>query len=568
MFVQPILRTRSGRLLPLLTLICSLGAPLRAQTTAATFGEIIRLGTTPSDIVLDESRGRLYLVNTSANRVDVWDYNTKSKLTPIAVGRGPLAAAMSMDNQYLYVTNAGTTISPDSTLSVVDLGRGQVEATVPLPARPQGVEVGYDGRVLISTLGTGPNNAANTLLLYDRRQTSQQVSAIPFPPPPVTPPTLPATQLTRPITPFYGSMRRTPDGRFIVGLSIITNGTTTQAFVYDVDGGVILRSRNVTGQSTVLSVNPEGTSFMAGFTKYNTSTLAVQGQYSIINSPFPFPTGFSGANSLQNLGGSVFSPDGETLYGTFNQAPFTQPASRPLASILFICDGHNLAIKLGIRLPESIVARMVITSDGAHAWGLSESGLLYLPLGNLYDYPILQPETNTVFMAVDDCNRGISSTHLRINNLGKGKLTFAVPGLNNTLIAQAESGLAPSYLNLTMDPGRSSGARQAGTNLSFNSGLSGAPINIDLISPEAINIPNRIKVFMNYRTSDMRGVIFPIPTGLNTNHGLRDIQMDEARGVLYIANSSFNRLEVFDLKKQRLLDPIPVCQMPQQMAMG
>ncbi|MBL0159655.1 MAG: hypothetical protein IPP47_21500 [Bryobacterales bacterium] len=47
---------------------------------------------------------------------------------------------MSPDRQYLYVTNAGTQIAPDSSLSVIDLGGNQVTATVPLPARPQGAK--------------------------------------------------------------------------------------------------------------------------------------------------------------------------------------------------------------------------------------------------------------------------------------------------------------------------------------------------------------------------------------------------------------------------------------------
>ena len=48
---------------------------------------------------------------------------------------------------------------------------------------------------------------------------------------------------------------------------------------------------------------------------------------------------------------------------------------------------------------ESIISKMVMTSDGTKAWGLSESGLIYLPLSTLYDYPILQPETTTVFLS-------------------------------------------------------------------------------------------------------------------------------------------------------------------------
>ena len=43
-----------------------------AQTvnTGATFGSVVNLGGEARDIVLDELRGRLYLVNANANRID------------------------------------------------------------------------------------------------------------------------------------------------------------------------------------------------------------------------------------------------------------------------------------------------------------------------------------------------------------------------------------------------------------------------------------------------------------------------------------------------------------------
>jgi len=41
------------------------------QTVGATFGEVVQLGYTPSDIILDEARQYLYLVNTNASRVDL-----------------------------------------------------------------------------------------------------------------------------------------------------------------------------------------------------------------------------------------------------------------------------------------------------------------------------------------------------------------------------------------------------------------------------------------------------------------------------------------------------------------
>src|SRR5207247_1223340 len=240
-----------------------------------------------------------------------------------------------------------------------------------------------------------------------------------------------------------------------------------------------------------------------------------------------------------------------------------------------------MGIKLGIRMGESIISKMVMTSDGAKAWGLSESGLIYLPLSTLYDYPILQPETTTVFLAVDECNRGVATGTLKVNNLGKGRLTVSVPNTGAALIAEGASGLAPTAIKVTMEPGRTNVVRQAGTNMiTGGANLQGSAFNVNLASSEAINIPNNIRVFMNYRNPDQRGVIYPVPTTPNNsptgsqfpngagNEGLQDMVLDEARGRLYVTNSGYNRIEVFDTKKRKFLDPIPVGQLPHQMALG
>jgi hypothetical protein len=84
---------------------------------------------------------------------------------------------------------------------------------------------------------------------------------------------------------------------------------------------------------------------------------------------------------------------------------------------------------------------------------------------------------------------------------------------------------------------------------------------------------------MNYRQNDQRGVVYPVPTTLNNNpngtagntagnEGLQDIVLDEARGLVYITNSGYNRIEVFDINKQHFVNPIPVGQLPHQLAMG
>src|SRR6266849_377241 len=93
----------------LLAVICVLGSSAvpraLAQATSATFGQIVSLGGTPSDIVLDELRGRLYLVNSAANRVDILSTADQKKIGAIGVGITPLSAAISLDGAYLFVTN-------------------------------------------------------------------------------------------------------------------------------------------------------------------------------------------------------------------------------------------------------------------------------------------------------------------------------------------------------------------------------------------------------------------------------------------------------------------------------
>lgn len=558
-------------------------APMRLahgqQATSATFGDVIRLtGGTPSDVVLDEQRHLLYTVNNKTNSVDILDYTSSTPGTPvghIAVGKTPLAAAMSMDGNWLYVSN-----SASSTLSVIDLTQDRVTQSVLLPSAPQGVEVGNDGRVLISMNGTGVVNgvAQGTLSVFDPTLASgQQVQPVTVPALTATPVGIPSNGgSTRPVTTFASKLLRTPDGQFIVGVVTPTN-STTYVFVYEVASGIVLRNRTMGGQSSVLSMAPDGSRFMAGFSLIDMATLAVIAQENNANAPFTFTSAF---NTTQNVGGSIFSPDGSTLYAAFNTAPASLPAPPALASTLLVNDPANLGIRLGIKLPESIVAKIVMKADGSEAWGLSDSGLLHLPLGQLFNYPLIAPQTTDVFLAMDDCNHGVASGSLNIGNLGKGKLTYTI-GAGNTsaMVFSQNSGLAPSSVQFTMEPGRSGVSRQPGTNMWTGVGtVQGVPQNVTLASPEAINLPNTIRVYMNYRQADQRGIIYPIPTtpnsspngstNANGNEGLQDMVLDEARNRLYITNSGYNRIEVFDTNLQQFLKPIPVGQLPHQMAMS
>lgn len=556
------------------------------------------MGATPSDIVLDQSRSQAYLVNTAGNRIDILNTSTNTVVNSITVGTNPLSAAISWDGQYLYVTNSGVSNQSSSwSVSVISLATNSVIQTAVMPSQPQGVAVGSDGRALVSTLGTtSGTTTVNTLLIFDRTQSAtNQVNAVLTPPPPSTTTGVSPATLPKPPTTFLSKLAVTPSGQYIVGM---TNTTTlTYLFVYEVSSGTILRSRTVNGQSTVLAISPDSSRFMAGLTLFDISTLAILGQMSNATAPFAFASTF---NTVQNTGGSVFTPDGKSIYGAFNVTAASNPPAPVNSSTLLVADPNNLGIQLGIRLPESIFARMVISADGKNAWSLSQSGLIYLPLSTLNSQPILAVDSTVVFLSSNLCNPGLAQGLLNVNNAGGGKLTYAVTTVSSALTSSVSTGVAPSTVTFTMEPGRlTTVTRYPGTNM-FSTTPASSPLNegqsfdVTLASAQAINIPPTIRVYMNYRQNDQRGLVFPVPTTPNNSSlgnttttcgtttgaaaactqlvdgdmGLHDIVLDSARNRIYISNAGYNRIEIFDTVNQVFLTPISTGPLPSQMAMS
>src|SRR5258708_5350730 len=140
---------------------------LAADTTAllaATFGNVTAVGGSVSDILIYESRRRLYLVNSNSNRLEVYSLppNPIRLINTVNTDQLPLTMAMSPDGSRLYITCYNS-----SSLNVVDLNTLRVVDRPNMPARPEGIAIGNDGRALISTIGTGRNNSQNTLLPYN-----------------------------------------------------------------------------------------------------------------------------------------------------------------------------------------------------------------------------------------------------------------------------------------------------------------------------------------------------------------------------------------------------------------
>ena len=586
----------------LLTIICFLSFP----SFAALFGTVTTdLGA--ADLALDQARSKLYLVNSNLNRVDVYSTAQRRFLSPITVGSLPLAGAMSPDGKFLYVTayNAGA-------LDVIDLDKAALVQTVALPAKPEGVAVGSDGRVLVSTIGTGQNNQFNTLLIYDPSASqSTQLQPIPItvtgPAAPVTPP-LGLTALSS-----RSALLPTPDHNVIVGVNNIST-TSRSVFVYDVPGQKVQNARTITGISDVLSIAPDGSKFMAGLTLFETISLGVLAQQNAANAPFSFPSSnAANFNTQQNQGGSVFAPDGSVIYSAFNIAPIQNPPAKANSSRLLLNDPDNLLINLGLQLPENLTGKMVITSNGATIYALSESGFVTIPISTMNQSPIAMPANTVALLSSDQC--GVSPNQrvtVSVTNAGGGRMTASAqllslptattgglggfggpggggPGGGIVIIlapplagvggpagVQAAAGFGNANTTvLQTSPLLTAQQTGAGANLTFgynsvNAKTVGtvAPHNFLIQSPEAINIPGNVQIFQNNHDSDARSKIMPVQVNASSAEGLFDMVTDPVRRRLYIANSGMNRVEVFDMASQQFLPPIKVGQLPHSLAIG
>ena len=89
------------------------------------------VGQIPTDIVLDEAGGKLYVANFGSGTVSVLDAATLTMLGEIKVGANPNALAIHPARHRVYVLNQGS-----DTLSVINTETDRAEATVRVGRRP------------------------------------------------------------------------------------------------------------------------------------------------------------------------------------------------------------------------------------------------------------------------------------------------------------------------------------------------------------------------------------------------------------------------------------------------
>lgn len=107
----------------------------------------IPVGGTPAGIAADPSGARVYVTDSTGNRLVVVDAAANTVVAAVPVGAGPQGVAV--DGGRAYVAN-----QRDATVSVVDLASGAVVQTIPVGTSPGGLAVAQ-GRLVVADNGAG-----------------------------------------------------------------------------------------------------------------------------------------------------------------------------------------------------------------------------------------------------------------------------------------------------------------------------------------------------------------------------------------------------------------------------
>jgi uncharacterized protein (TIGR03437 family) len=533
---------------------------------SATFGSVVDHTPPFVDLLLDGTRQQLYGldVGTSVTPPKVTFYNVALKspalvsgVSSIAVGLGATSMAMSPTGSYLYVA-----CYQDGTLDIIDLTKRTLVNTINLPAKPEAVAVGSDGKVLISTVGT--STGQSVLMTYDpsAASTSTALQSIVIAP---TAPTVPATA-TAGVADYlspHARLAASADGKTIVGVH--EQASTRVVFVYSVASGTVLRSRTLTGLSPILAVSADGSRFISGQTMIESQSMTVLAQQSATNAPFLVTTG-ANFSTQTNQGGAVFSADGTALYTAYNIVPVLSPTAETNTSQIWVNTPTNMLIQLGIQMPEDLSGKLAISADGTAIYGISQSGFIVLNVGAVKNSPIAIPDSNVALLLDDQCgvNAAQNSAVIPVRNQGAGAMTVGAQVNTSSTTSTTVTEASKSYGGDVTASFSAAAAKSLGTS---------APDQLLLQSSQAVNVIPSIRVFQNDRNAEAAGTILPVdvggvnPTG-GTATGLTDMIEDTSRLRLYIANAGMNRIEIYDMQQKAFLPPVSVGQLPRALAMG
>ena len=511
------------------TLLISMALGMAALASApgplagATFGNVVTtVGGHPSDIALDESRGKLYIANFTALEIDVMSTKDNAIHSSIPLPSHPSALALSPDSAYLVVTEYqnGTSVPQGfDGVTVINLAsNAKQNFTTGDPAL--GVAFVNTGQALIAT-------STGFYLLDPVSGYLQAVTSVAA----LASQTLPVPQATFPPQIIQTQMTASADGRWIWGVAV--GGTDAQlVFRYNV-GGSFIGQVWVTSPPLLprVSVAADGSWAMIGWSKFAPAQCGGGSGFMI---PSRYPQSLASTNVT---GHAVNAKNGatDTIYAqifdpTQPSAPPYYPAT-PSAKFptLSIMDADNLTVRDKVYLPENLVGRAVLDSAGNNMYAISDSGVTVLPVGTLNRSPRLAASVEDVLVQTNFCNVNPLKATFTIADPGNNPTDFSISSPIAGVLVSPASGKTPATVTVTVQPGA----------IPNPGGTLAVPLTIN--SASAVNLAPAVRLLISNPDLDQRGTIVDIPGQLV------DLLPDPAgRNRFYVMRQDKNQVLVFD----------------------
>ncbi len=508
-----------------------------AAAWGGTFGTVVSIGGQASDLALDQPRGVLYISNFTANRIEVMSLANNTIQTSINVAAQPSALALSPDDRFLVVCHYGNAAPPASSsnaLTIIDLTTNG-QQTFGLASPPLGVAFGIDGLALVVT-------STDFLLLDPVSGTTTELNTIAG----VSSKTLPQPAASFPTNIVAASVAASGDGLTIAGFG------DTLIFRYDVTSRSItggLYTASPTLGPRAVSVSQDGSYFTTGW--------ALKDQYFYNISQFPNPSG------ALNIGTTAIDAAHNVIYA---QIPAAAPAATgtgtgtssggstgttttpPTAPTLQIVASDNLTIQSQLNLPENFAGKSVLQSDGSVLYGVSDSGVMVLPVGALSKvHQVTATQPDLVFRG-NFCNRAVATQALTVVDPGGGHTAFTITSNTTGLNVSPSSGVTPATITVSVDPTIFAG--QQGT----------VAASLQIQSGQAVNVINPVRVLINSQQPSQRGAFVDVPGTLV------DILPDPTQNRFFILRQDLNQVQVFDGTNNTLIASLRTGNTPKGMA--
>jgi uncharacterized protein (TIGR03437 family) len=474
-----------------------------------------------ADIALDEVRGRLYIANLPAFRIDVMNTGDRSFAPPMTVPMPPSTLSLSPDARYLVVGEYELPFGSTGGLTIFDLSAGlRTDIATPNPVLAVAFGAGSQALVVTNTALFLLNPQAGSMQMPPVSAGPFYSSCLPVPfatyPPNITQasagvsgdgqtimvmlsvgsPTAPSGPGTPPTTPAACQTAATPSVQ-ILSYSVATSAVTVTGFLTSpIDG------------PRVVSVDQTGQNFLAGWGLSNPENILL--------AQFPYPSG------VLNIGSHAWDWAHNRI--------FAQIPAAGDGAVLHVVDTDNLTVRERIQLPENLAGRSIWSSNRQTLYSISISGVTVFPMGTFDKSHRVGSLQEDVLFQGSACDRSMITQTINVVDLGGGNVDFSLSLPPNTpgITMTPSSGTTPATVQISVDP----------TVFQSSKGTTAIPLTIS--SAGSINLGATVRLLIATPDVNQHGRIIDVPGQIT------DMLADPIRKRVYLIRQDKNLVLVYD----------------------